>query len=172
MSSQATSEEGNATVTLQELALSCEKPVPNPQSLGRKLARCQVGVGLITDVKDFNVTCLSSLGQIDQSPFKKVGVSLRNEGEIFHVNTLRKKRNWVSESSYSRGITWDSSGQARTYQSRELTELERRQELGDISCSYPKKRFERAPNNLYYHYRRNDECMRAGKENLPLELKR
>lgn len=99
-----------------------------------------VGVGLITDVKDFNVTCLSSLGQIDQSPFKKVGVSLRNEGEIFHVNTLRKKRNWVSESSYSRGITWDSSGQARTYQSRELTELERRQELGDISCSYPKKK--------------------------------
>ena len=35
-----------------------------------------------------------------------------------------------------------------------------------------KKRFERAPNNLYYHYRRNDECMRAGKEKLPLELKR
>lgn len=113
-------------------------PTLNP--LAESLLGGQVGVGLITDVKDFNVTCLSSLGQIDQSPFKKVGVSLSNEGEIFHVNTLRKKRNWVSESLYSRGITWDSSGQARTYQSRELTELERRQELGDISCSYPKKK--------------------------------
>lgn len=113
-------------------------PTLNP--LAESLLGGQVGVGLITNVKDFNVTCLSSLGQIDQSPFKKVGVSLRNEGEIFHVNTLRKKRTWVSESSYSRGITWDSSGQARTYQSRELTELERRQELGDISCSYPKKK--------------------------------
>ena len=113
-------------------------PILNP--LAESLLGGLVGVGLITDVKDFNVTCLSSFGQIDQSPFKKVGVSLRNEGEIFHVNTLRKKRNWVSESLYSRGITWDSSGQARTYQSRELTELERRQELGDISCSYPKKK--------------------------------
>lgn len=123
-------------------------PTLNP--LAESLLGCQVGVGLITDVKDFNVTCLSSLGQIDQSPFKKVGVSLRNEGEIFHVNTLRKKRNWVSESSCSRGITWDSRGQTRTYQSKELTELERRQELGDISCSYPKKRIEREPNNFVF----------------------
>ena len=59
---------------------------------------CSVAKYELTEVKDFNVTCLSSLGQIDQSPFKKVGVSLRNEGEIFHVNTLRRKMNWVSES--------------------------------------------------------------------------
>lgn len=123
-------------------------PTLNP--LAESLLGGQVGVGLITDVKDFNVTCLSSLGQIDQPPFKKVGVSLRNEGEIFHVNTLRKKRNSVSESSYSRGITWNSSGQARTYQSRELTELERRQELGDISCSYPKKKVRKSTKQFVF----------------------
>jgi len=110
----------------------------------------QEGVGPITDVKDLNVTCLSSLGQIDQSSFKKVGVSLSNEGEIFHVNTLRKKRNWVSKSSYSRAITWGTNGQARTYQSRELTELERRQELGDISCSYPKKKVQKSSKQFVF----------------------
>lgn len=51
--------------------------------------------------------------------------------------------------------------------------MERRQELGDISCSYPKKKGSKEHQTiLYSHYWRNDEGMRAGKENLPLELKR